>query len=71
MLAVITVCTAAGAWHWLTDPVTPQVSFTQSLWNHPFFAIASISLGIKNHIQNNNLCNTIIVYSYFIYFGNS
>ncbi|GLV42848.1 CTD nuclear envelope phosphatase 1 regulatory subunit 2 [Carabus blaptoides fortunei] len=46
VLAVISVCTAAGAWHWLTDPDTPTVSFAQSLWNHPFFAIASISLVI-------------------------
>jgi len=39
------VCTAVGAWHWLTDPHTSAVSFTQSLWNHPFFAIASVCLG--------------------------
>ncbi|KAK7789012.1 hypothetical protein R5R35_012698 [Gryllus longicercus] len=34
------------AWHWLTDPHTSAVSFTQSLWNHPFFALASVSLVI-------------------------
>ncbi|XP_046994032.1 nuclear envelope phosphatase-regulatory subunit 1 [Schistocerca americana] len=46
LLAVISVCTAVGAWHWLTDPVTASVSFMQSLWNHPFFTLASISLVI-------------------------
>ncbi|XP_017878874.1 nuclear envelope phosphatase-regulatory subunit 1 isoform X2 [Ceratina calcarata] len=44
--SVISVCTAVGAWHWLTDPNTPDVSFTQSLCNHPFFTIASIILVI-------------------------
>ncbi|PBC30055.1 Transmembrane protein [Apis cerana cerana] len=46
LLGFISVCTAVGAWHWLTDPNTPAVSFTQSLCNHPFFAIASIILVI-------------------------
>lgn len=46
LLGFISVCTAVGAWHWLTDPNTPAVSFTQSLYNHPFFAIASIILVI-------------------------
>ncbi|CAD1469899.1 unnamed protein product, partial [Heterotrigona itama] len=42
LLGFISVCTAVGAWHWLTDPNTSAVSFTQSLYNHPFFAIAII-----------------------------
>ncbi|KOC61062.1 Nuclear envelope phosphatase-regulatory subunit 1 [Habropoda laboriosa] len=46
LLGFISICTAIGAWHWLTDPNTPAVSFTQSLCNHPFFAIASIILVI-------------------------
>ncbi|XP_076634732.1 CTD nuclear envelope phosphatase 1 regulatory subunit 2 [Colletes latitarsis] len=46
LLGFISVCTAVGAWHWLTDPNTSAVSFTQSLCNHPFFAIASIILVI-------------------------
>ncbi|KAK7789013.1 hypothetical protein R5R35_012698 [Gryllus longicercus] len=46
VLAVMSICTAVGAWHWLTDPHTSAVSFTQSLWNHPFFALASVSLVI-------------------------
>lgn len=50
LLGFISVCTAVGAWHWLTDPNTPAVSFTQSLCNHPFFAIASIILGKHNNI---------------------
>nr|CAD7448646.1 unnamed protein product [Timema bartmani] len=44
LLAVISICTAVGAWHWITDPHTSAVSFTQSLWNHPFFTLASIIL---------------------------
>ncbi|KAJ1529941.1 hypothetical protein ONE63_006669 [Megalurothrips usitatus] len=43
-LAVVSICTAVGAWHWLTDPNTSEVSFTQSLLNHPFFTISSIIL---------------------------
>lgn len=45
LLAVVSVCTAIAAWHWLTDPLTPVVSLTQSLWNHPFFALTSTFLG--------------------------
>ncbi|XP_061378235.1 nuclear envelope phosphatase-regulatory subunit 1 isoform X1 [Danaus plexippus] len=44
VLAVVSVCTAIAAWHWLTDPLTPVVSLTQSLWNHPFFAFTSTFL---------------------------
>lgn len=44
LLAVVSICTAVGAWHWLTDPNTSEVSFTQSLWNHPFFTISSVIL---------------------------
>ncbi|XP_043676345.1 nuclear envelope phosphatase-regulatory subunit 1 isoform X1 [Vespula pensylvanica] len=46
LLGFISVCTAVGAWHWLTDPNTSAVSFTQSLCNHPFFTTASIILVI-------------------------
>ncbi|XP_015603026.1 nuclear envelope phosphatase-regulatory subunit 1 homolog isoform X1 [Cephus cinctus] len=46
LLGFISVCTAVGAWHWLTDPNTSAVSFTQSLCNHPFFTLASILLVI-------------------------
>ncbi|XP_034249459.1 nuclear envelope phosphatase-regulatory subunit 1 isoform X3 [Thrips palmi] len=44
LLAVVSICTAVGAWHWLTDPNTSEVSFTQSLLNHPFFTISSVIL---------------------------
>ncbi|VVD03265.1 unnamed protein product [Leptidea sinapis] len=45
VLATVSLCTAIAAWHWLTDPLTPVVSLTQSLWNHPFFAVTSTLLG--------------------------
>ncbi|KYQ59667.1 hypothetical protein ALC60_01333 [Trachymyrmex zeteki] len=45
LLGLMSICTAIGAWHWLTDPNTSAVSFTQSLYNHPFFTMASIILG--------------------------
>ncbi|XP_026468727.1 nuclear envelope phosphatase-regulatory subunit 1 isoform X1 [Ctenocephalides felis] len=44
VLAVISICTAVGAWYWLTDPTTPVVSLVQSLWSHPYFTISSIIL---------------------------
>ncbi|XP_046545054.1 nuclear envelope phosphatase-regulatory subunit 1-like [Haliotis rubra] len=44
ILIFISVCTAVGAWTWLWDPLTPQVSFTQSLLNHPFFTISCLVL---------------------------
>ncbi|KAG8227140.1 hypothetical protein J437_LFUL001684 [Ladona fulva] len=51
LLAVVSICTAAGAWHWLSDPQTSAVSFTQSLWNHPFFTLASIILASADEVQ--------------------
>lgn len=51
LLGLISICTAIGAWHWLTDPNTSAVSFTQSLCNHPFFTMASIILGkYRNYV---------------------
>ncbi|KAI5694564.1 nuclear envelope phosphatase-regulatory subunit 1 [Diaphorina citri] len=44
VLAFISMCTAVGAFYWLTDPDTSNCSFCQSLWNHPFFAISSAIL---------------------------
>ncbi|XP_022829878.1 nuclear envelope phosphatase-regulatory subunit 1 [Spodoptera litura] len=44
LLTVVSVCTAIAAYHWLMDPLTPVVSLTQSLWNHPFFAFTSTFL---------------------------
>ncbi|XP_014788346.1 nuclear envelope phosphatase-regulatory subunit 1 isoform X5 [Octopus bimaculoides] len=44
ILIITSVCTAIGAWAWLWDPATAQISFIQSLWNHPFFTISCITL---------------------------
>ncbi|KAK2162237.1 hypothetical protein LSH36_101g02028 [Paralvinella palmiformis] len=44
VLVFITICTATGAWSWLWDPDTSQVSFMQSLWNHPFFTLSCVML---------------------------
>uniref|UniRef100_A0A0A9X313 Transmembrane protein 188 n=1 Tax=Lygus hesperus TaxID=30085 RepID=A0A0A9X313_LYGHE len=44
LLAIITICTAIGAYYWLTDPHTSDVSFHQSLINHPFFTTSSLML---------------------------
>ncbi|KAF8788143.1 nuclear envelope phosphatase-regulatory subunit 1-like [Argiope bruennichi] len=44
MFAVVSLCTAIGAWQWLTDPLTSQVGFIQSLVNHLFFTISSAIL---------------------------
>ncbi|XP_073975727.1 nuclear envelope phosphatase-regulatory subunit 1-like [Rhodnius prolixus] len=44
ILVIISICTAIGAWYWLTDPHTSDVSFTQSLANHPFFSMSSLTL---------------------------
>lgn len=40
----ISACTAIGAWQWLVDPETMQVSFLQSLYNHLFFTLSSLLL---------------------------
>ncbi|GIX85127.1 nuclear envelope phosphatase-regulatory subunit 1 [Caerostris darwini] len=44
MFAVVSLCTAIGAWQWLMDPLTSQVGFFQSLFNHLFFTISSAIL---------------------------
>ncbi|KAG8200354.1 hypothetical protein JTE90_028536 [Oedothorax gibbosus] len=44
MFGVVSLCTAIGAWQWLTDPLTAQVPFIQSLVNHLFFSISSAVL---------------------------
>uniref|UniRef100_A0A1B6GLG6 Transmembrane protein 188 n=1 Tax=Cuerna arida TaxID=1464854 RepID=A0A1B6GLG6_9HEMI len=45
ILVLVSVCTSMGAYNWLSDPETSVVSFSQSLWNHPFFTISAIILG--------------------------
>ncbi|GFO14218.1 nuclear envelope phosphatase-regulatory subunit 1 [Plakobranchus ocellatus] len=37
---LVSLCAIVGAWTWLTDPETSQVSLSQSLWSHPFFTIS-------------------------------
>ena len=44
-MVTISACTAIGAWQWLVDPETMQVSFLQSLYNHLFFTLSSLLLG--------------------------
>ncbi|CAB0037266.1 unnamed protein product [Trichogramma brassicae] len=46
LLGFVSICTAVGAWYWLTDPNTSAVSFPQSLWNHPFFTLSCFTLVI-------------------------
>lgn len=43
-LLVAVICVLAGAWNWLTDPETPKVTFTESIVNHPVFAVSSLVL---------------------------
>lgn len=44
VLVTVSVCTAIGAWQWLTDPTTSEVTLVQSLFNHLFFAISTLTL---------------------------
>jgi len=42
ILAVVSVFVAIGAFHWLSDPSTAQVSFLESMWLHPFFSSSAV-----------------------------
>ncbi|XP_072013246.1 nuclear envelope phosphatase-regulatory subunit 1-like [Amphiura filiformis] len=44
VLILVSVCTIFGAWNWILDQETSQVSFLQSLFNHPFFAFSGLML---------------------------
>ncbi|XP_075162331.1 CTD nuclear envelope phosphatase 1 regulatory subunit 2 isoform X1 [Haematobia irritans] len=44
VLAVISLCTAIGAWYWLRDPRTSVVPLTESLLIHPVFTFATLTL---------------------------
>ncbi|XP_031344517.1 nuclear envelope phosphatase-regulatory subunit 1-like isoform X1 [Photinus pyralis] len=46
VLIIVSVCVAAGAGQWLTDPYTRIIPLSQSLSNHPFFIIATLLLVI-------------------------
>jgi len=41
---LVSMCSMIGAWTWLWDPETANVSLSQSLWNHPFFTISCSAL---------------------------
>lgn len=41
VLALVAASTALGAYLWLTDPITQDVTFLQSLLNHMFFTFAA------------------------------
>ena len=45
VLVTVSACTAIGAYQWLTDPMTSEVAFVQSLFNHLFFAVSTLTLG--------------------------
>ncbi|KAK2724958.1 nuclear envelope phosphatase-regulatory subunit 1-like isoform X2 [Artemia franciscana] len=44
VLLAASVCVALGAWQWLSDPATSQLSLAKSLANHIFFTVSSIAL---------------------------
>lgn len=44
VLSALSVCTAISAWYWLKDPRTTVVPLTESLWIHPIFTVATVTL---------------------------
>ncbi|XP_055371387.1 nuclear envelope phosphatase-regulatory subunit 1 homolog [Condylostylus longicornis] len=44
LLAIVSICTATGAWYWLRDPNTSILPLPESLWYHPVFFCATLSL---------------------------
>lgn len=44
VLVVVSIFVAIGAFYWLSDPLTAQVSFLASMWLHPFFSTTSITM---------------------------
>ncbi|XP_068147783.1 nuclear envelope phosphatase-regulatory subunit 1 homolog [Drosophila tropicalis] len=44
ILSAMSVCTAISAWYWLRDPRTTVVPLTESLWIHPIFTMATVTL---------------------------
>ncbi|XP_071546678.1 nuclear envelope phosphatase-regulatory subunit 1 [Panulirus ornatus] len=44
VLVIVAASTALGAYLWLTDPVTQDATFVQSLLNHLFFTFAASAL---------------------------
>ncbi|XP_053955370.1 nuclear envelope phosphatase-regulatory subunit 1 homolog isoform X2 [Anastrepha ludens] len=46
ILAIISICTAIGAYYWLRDPRTSIVPLMESLLLHPIFTFATLTLVI-------------------------
>jgi len=44
VLVVVSIFVAIGAFYWLSDPFTAQVSFLSSMWLHPFFSSSSVAM---------------------------
>lgn len=44
ILSLVTKFTIIGACSWLGDPRTTVVPLTQSLWSHPMFSVAALSV---------------------------
>lgn len=44
VLAVVSSFVAIGAFYWLRDPLTAEVSFVSSLVHHPLFSLSSITM---------------------------
>ncbi|KAI0221720.1 Nuclear envelope phosphatase-regulatory subunit 1 [Lamellibrachia satsuma] len=44
LLILVSVATATGAWSWIWDPETSNVTFLESLRNHPFFTFSCFVL---------------------------
>lgn len=40
----MSMCTAISAWYWLRDPRTTIVPLTESLFIHPIFTVATLTL---------------------------
>ncbi|XP_042238444.1 nuclear envelope phosphatase-regulatory subunit 1-like isoform X2 [Homarus americanus] len=67
ILVFVAASTALGAYLWLTDPITQDASFVQSLLNHLFFTFAAsalINLSALQHALHSpqtNVCVTSLV----------
>ncbi len=46
LLLASSLCVAVGAFSWLGDPLTAEVSFANSLCNHPFFGLSVLTMAV-------------------------
>lgn len=44
ILLISSICVAIGAFYWISDPITAEVSFFTSIQNHTFFSVSTILL---------------------------